>query len=295
MDWETQLISVYLNVCEYFLQDREKSLLRLSPNSNPKFTDEEAISVFIFGKMKVRSDVKSIHKFAFNHLKEWFPNLTKYEAFNNRLNFLNDKIHQFSEFFMQRIDTSLDNDEKIIVVDSMPIVMSKGYRAQNSKTARNVCNNGYCSSKNMHYYGVKFHLFADRNETSLAIPRLGLITKANVHDLKAVRDEMFRFSGHKIIGDKAYADRRLKQELMKSDVEIYTPIKLSRSKKTLSDNEKLFTKIVSSVRQSIEIFFNWIIEKTSIQNASKVRSERGLIKHLFGCLAAAFLERKLNP
>lgn len=41
------------------------------------------------------------------------------------------------------------------------------------------------------------------------------------------------------------------------------------------------------MRQPIESLFNWINEKTGIERASKVRSAKGLIVHVFGKLAAA--------
>jgi hypothetical protein len=47
----------------------------------------------------------------------------------------------------------------------------------------------------------------------------------------------------------------------------------------------LFSKAVSKVRQPIESLFNWLIEKTDIQRASKVRSTKGLMVHVFGRLA----------
>lgn len=71
MDWETQLIFIYVNVCDYFVQDKEKLFLRISPNSRPIFTDEEAITILIYGIINLRSDTKNIHKFAINHLKEY--------------------------------------------------------------------------------------------------------------------------------------------------------------------------------------------------------------------------------
>ncbi len=49
------------------------------------------------------------------------------------------------------------------------------------------------------------------------------------------------------------------------------------------------------MRQPIESLFNWINEKTGIQQASKVRSYQGLLVHAFGWLAAAMLLLALNP
>jgi len=49
----------------------------------------------------------------------------------------------------------------------------------------------------------------------------------------------------------------------------------------------LFSTAVSKVRQPIESLFNWLIEKTDIQRASKVRSTKGLMVHVFGRIEAA--------
>jgi hypothetical protein len=51
----------------------------------------------------------------------------------------------------------------------------------------------------------------------------------------------------------------------------------------------LFSTAVSRIRQPIEALFNWLIEKTDIQRASRVRSTNGLLVHLFGRIAAAYI------
>lgn len=75
---------------------------------------------------------------------------------------------------------------------------------------------------------------------------------------------------------------------------MYTPVKAIKGQ---SDWERkfdraandLFSRAVSAVRQPIESFFNWLIQKTDFQIASKVRSTKGLLVHVFGKLAAAFI------
>lgn len=59
--------------------------------------------------------------------------------------------------------------------------------------------------------------------------------------------------------------------------------------------DDLFSKAVSRMRQPLEAFFNWLIERTDIQRASKVRSTKGLLTHVFGKLAAAFIYCIFNP
>lgn len=73
-----------------------------------------------------------------------------------------------------------------------------------------------------------------------------------------------------------------------------TPVKYPKGvsnqiKKFNKAADDLYSKAVSSIRQPIESLFNWFIEKSDIQNASKVRSTKGLNLHLFGRLAAAFI------
>ncbi len=78
-----------------------------------------------------------------------------------------------------------------------------------------------------------------------------------------------------------------------------TPVKLVKGEpEVLRQRDRafndLYSKAVSAVRQPIESLFNWLIEKTDIQRASKVRSTNGLLVHVFGKIAAAFLSPILN-
>ena len=53
--------------------------------------------------------------------------------------------------------------------------------------------------------------------------------------------------------------------------------------------DDLFSVAVSRIRQPIESLFNWLIQKTDIQRANKVRSSKGLLVHIFGKIASAFI------
>lgn len=55
-----------------------------------------------------------------------------------------------------------------------------------------------------------------------------------------------------------------------------------------------FSTFVSSVRQPIECFFNWLDRLTNIQSASVVRSLSGLLLHVFARIAAALAALLFN-
>lgn len=294
MNWQNQLIYVYLNVCEFFLQESPAQNLRISPNSNPIFTDQEVITVYVFGIMQGCTNIKKIHKYITEHLYEWFPKIPEYAGYDYRLNLLEEVFNKFCIFFVQKLNSKNTSKENIIVVDSMPIILAKGFRSTCAKVAKSICTQGYCASKKLYYWGLKLHLFSDYVDNTLPVPKLLKITTAKTHDLTAVKEDFFEFENHKFIGDKAYGKKALKIKLAEKNIELHTPVKLTKSKKHLTSDESAYSRVVSSFRQSIEIFFNWIIEMTGIQSASKTRSKKGLMVHVFGRLAAMMILYQLN-
>jgi hypothetical protein len=88
----------------------------------------------------------------------------------------------------------------------------------------------------------------------------------------------------------------LKEQLAETQaLDLITPVKKEKGQKTLPAADKLYSEAIGRLRQPIESLFSWIDEKTGIQRASKVRSYRGLLVHVFGRLAAAMLILALNP
>lgn len=287
MEWEAKLIYLYCTVCHFFSQTPSHKKIRNSPNQILQFTDEEVITIFIFGLMEGHKNLKNIHQFIYGHLKKWFPKLPNYSAFHHRLNELAYEIVAFADHF--NCQFSNDDKNKTILIDSMPIIIAKGSRSGFSKIAKGLANLGYCASKKLYYWGVKFHLFAEHQTNSLPKPHFLEITQGSTHDLNAVKRLLSGFKETEFIADKAYSSKKVRTELLERKNILHTPVKLTKKKKFLTTDETNYSKIINSIRQPIESFFNWIIEKTGIQNASKVRSERGLVIHIFGRYAAALL------
>ena len=75
-------------------------------------------------------------------------------------------------------------------------------------------------------------------------------------------------------------------------VKILTPRK--KQKGDILKGGDAYSTFISSLRQQIECFFNWLNANTNIQCASKVRSEKGLLVHIFGRITAAIFSRYLH-
>ncbi len=78
MEWETQLMRVYCDVYEHYQPHLWLYCERMSNNSTPDFTDEEVITIYLFGIQRKRKTVKEMYEYVRDHLAEWFPNLPSY-------------------------------------------------------------------------------------------------------------------------------------------------------------------------------------------------------------------------
>lgn len=70
-----------------------------------------------------------------------------------------------------------DCDPLISIVDSMPIVTCKG-KNREGKVATEITSKGYCSTKNMSYYGMELHMVGQRREGTIPFPEMTVLTPA---------------------------------------------------------------------------------------------------------------------
>lgn len=289
-----KLISIYYHVCDKYNQVLCHHVQRFSTNQlQGQITDEEIITIYIFcTAYEQKRTVKSIYDHIYNYWLSWFPDLPTYQGFNERINRISVAFPVLVDILCEELDLNIDA-LPVLLGDSMPIVTCAGSRA--GKVAQQLTDKGYCASKKrfpagMHYYGVKLHVLGLRQQGRLPLPKLALATPASVHDLTALRPLLETLQVPAVL-DKAYCDVALAKKVANNGAALLTPIKAQKGMPEVlkildSAYEKLFNTDVSKIRQPIEALFSWLEEKSGIQRASKVRSEKGLIVHIFGKLAA---------
>lgn len=293
VELETKLISIYLMVCEAWEQGVFVSAQRFSNNKKPAWTDQEIMTMYIFGVICGRETKKEIFDYLRVHWDEWFPEMKSYEAFNYRLNLLEDACVGLNEYIAAQFDREFGEEFRKLM-DAMPIVIAKAKRSNKAKVASNFADKGYCASKGEYYYGVKLHVIGYDRDYSIPIPSYIGMTPASTHDLQAFRQVEQELTNCDLFGDSAYNDKALYLELTERNVQLTTPIKRKKGQKTLDSADRMYSTAVASIRQPIESLFNWLQEKTKIQRASKVRSSKGLMTHVFGKFAAGMIAILLN-
>jgi len=280
MDWQIQLITLYEMVCKHYQEGLWIHCQRFSPYCDLSFTDEEVITLFLFGIMSKHSQIKTIYDEAHRHLGDWFPKLPSYPGFVQRVNKVCDVFAPLVEILSASGPISGD-----WLLDSQPIILAQQGHSFSARVAPEYASRGYCASKKLCYYGVKLHILGQQQIGSLPFPDYIGITPASENDGKVLENLLPYLPENRAYGDKAY--EYLKPIAAAQEIELLTPIKRLKGQEYLDVADQWLSRAVSQVRQPIESFFNWINEKTGIQKASKVRSSSGLLVHVFGLLAAA--------
>lgn len=296
---ELELIQLYFYLCECNNNTPGFYRQRFSPNSSPKnekITDVELLTIYFYCRRYEDKHLKStIYDYANRYLRSWFPNLPAYANFNTRLNNLGDTLIILVDSILIDLQNTTRQyiREDVSLIDSLPIMLCSGKRS--GKVAPELSNKSYCSTKSVYYFGVKLHTIAFSRKHQVPLPEFLGITPAADNDLEAVRHILPHLVNRQIFADKAYAVKGLNDELFQQfNTALCTPVKLvkgdsERTRQFKKAADQAFSTAVSIVRQPIESFFNWLIEKSNIQRAAKVRATKGLIAHVFGAIAAALL------
>lgn len=292
---QIKLIRLYYYVCQCYSTHLRWQVQRFSSNSfTGQITDEELLTIYLFCVVyQEKYALKSMHRYIQQHCLDWFASLCSYQTFVSRLNRLSDCLPLLVELLQEQLLSETGTNHQVLLVDSLPIITCSAKRA--GKVASTLTAKGYCSSKDLYYRGCKLHLVGARRQQALPIPQHLGITPASVPDLTALRPILPQLHQRFILADKAYADGPLNQQLLQEqDTSIITPLKQVKGKSQAlihfdKAHDDLFSKAVSALKQPLESFFNWLIAKTNSQNASRIRSTKGLIFHVYAKVAAALL------
>jgi len=268
MNWRERLVTLFSWIESRYDLGLFIYAERMSNNFRPDFSDSEVLTVYLQGIMNDHSEVSRIHEYVTNHLSEWFPKLPTYATYVQRLNRLNPVLPAFlSE--IQNDFPPLSESEFLCLIDSMPIMAAKGRRSSRAKVALEIADVGYNSVKQTYFHGVKLHILAVRRTGKLPLPDYIGITPASSSDINTLKDIAECLHDTSLYADKAYISNDLKKFLQEQNTSLNTPVKRKKGQKQLCLIDEILSADIRKIRQPIESLFNWINEKTGIQNASK--------------------------
>ena len=75
MNREDVLITLYLRISKEFQSKLWVSCQRFTNGGYKHFSDDEVLTVYIFGLLSKHRELKAIHRYDKNHLLSWFSGL----------------------------------------------------------------------------------------------------------------------------------------------------------------------------------------------------------------------------
>lgn len=285
---ETKLIELYLLICHLYDTKPVLKQQRLSNNHRPLFSDEELLTMYLFGHLQGFTTQRRIYAYIRNHWRAWFPALPTYQTVNCRLNELVPAFELLIERLLVGEAWHIGaTDDRLI--DSVPVMLARGTRANRARVAADLADTGFCATKQQHYRGVKLHVIAARRSAKLPLPEKIHLSAASQHDLAALREVLPDLPvGCALFADKAYFHAGTAAACKQRGWFLLASYKRHRHEPE-KDVPTLYNRFISTIRQPLESLFNWLIQKTDLQNASRVRSSQGLKVHCYGKLAVACL------
>lgn len=285
MNWQIQLITIYLMVCKHYESHLWIYCQRMSNHTDLGFSDEEAITLYLFGVIEKNREIKQIYTYADRHLRQWFPKLPSYVAFVQRLNRLSGVFAPLLETIQS--EQEINQPHSALLIDSFPVVLAKQGHRFKACVAKGFADHSYCSTKKLYFYGARVHVVGRRQAGTLPTPEYIALTPASENDGKVFDQIRPELINEEVYGDKAYHRPDAQEVQTQLGLTVLTPVKKQKGQTYLEADQQWLSTAVSKVRQPIEALFGWIEEKTGIECAGKVRSLQGLMVHVFGRLAAA--------
>ncbi len=103
-------------------------------------TDEEILTIYLFGILSGFKTMKTLHHYAHNHLRDYLPGLPYSAAFVHRINRLSEALRALSELI--QLSSIHEYDEGVYLVDSFPITLAKRLHAYIARVAKEVSSIG---------------------------------------------------------------------------------------------------------------------------------------------------------
>jgi len=220
---KNQLIQIYLLVCHIYDNQSSLKSQRLS-NFKPVFTDQELVTVYLFGHLNGLFSKKAIYRFTRNYWTEWFPALPSYQAFVHRLNNLESSFEIINRELLKAL-TAEQNTTVDHLIDSFPVILAKGAFARRARVAREFAAIGYCAAKRLHFYGVRLPLLATRRSGRLPVPSEVWFRSGNVQDLTAFKEHGVYLPQTSLFGERSVLRCSIKKTTRRTKYTAFCAVK----------------------------------------------------------------------
>jgi len=217
-----------------------------------------------------------------------YPRWSKELICRTRFNRRRRRLQPYIERLQQMIARQLQDESKVLVVDSIPVPVVKMARERTHRAFKQSFETapakGYSAVNRGWFIGYKLHVIIFDN----GVVQQSGITKGNVHDINFLKTVHDLPSGKFLLGDRAYRSNPLQMELFDQfKVKLKVPFRMNQK------DYKRHPRKWKSKRQMVETFFAQMCDQLNLKrNYSK--TYEGLRTRLSSKLSAMALLHWVN-
>lgn len=103
MDWQDRIITLFVQICDGYKNGLWAYCQRFTNYANLSFTDEEVVTIYMYGIIEGLTTKKQIYSHTKNYWSQLFLKLPNYEAFVYRVNKLGDVFVAMLEMYQNML------------------------------------------------------------------------------------------------------------------------------------------------------------------------------------------------
>ncbi|GHU37729.1 hypothetical protein FACS1894193_06010 [Bacilli bacterium] len=168
-------------------------------NHLAKQPDTVLLTCYLFGMLHSCTTLIGIYRLSKTLFGSQFPSRTRFIRTCNNLKQTLELINQ------GLVKENVSADEQIGIIDSLPVPLCQPIRNFRAKGASEVANIGFNATKQVWFYGLKFHAVVNQSGLILNF----LLSSASFHDAKVCEDLLDGFHLPILIGDAGYIGKDL--------------------------------------------------------------------------------------
>jgi len=164
-----------------------------------KQPDAVLLTCYMFGILHSCTTLVGIYRLSKSIFGAQFPSRTRFIRTCNNLKQTLELMNQ------GLLKAHVSSNEQLGIIDSLPVPLCQPIRNFRAKGAKELANIGFNATKQVHFYGLKFHAIVNPAGFILNF----VLTSASFHDAKVCEDLLCDFYVPTLIGDAGYIGQAL--------------------------------------------------------------------------------------
>jgi hypothetical protein len=247
IDIETIMTIIYVCVDNWY-QRKGSQLLQGKVGVPPVFSDSEVITLMLAEDyIPYPGEKQFLGYIRANHLG-MFPELISQSQFNRRARGLRLLVEALRREWL--VELGIEQTSHFLL-DTKPVPVMGYKRSKKHSDFAGSAAYGYCSSRNLHYYGYKLVMVT----TLDGLPVLYELVPANIEERQAAETVLDRLANGQVFGDKGFLGEEWQAQIERqTGNRVITPKRVNQ----IIQHPDGFERLLNSIRERIEGVFHEI-------------------------------------